>query len=188
MKYEWLIDEFEKEGNFYRGPNKAWELRKYGFYPQGLGDLIYNTLRKILEERDKSPWAYEAYYECRELLRAGKRWPDYLVDNKGIDRLIAKNRLDNILNPSKYRWQKGMTRDPWVMFYCCSIHLDMPSDLEYKPQWWLYRPKLWSFRRALIGKWNAFGFWFDLTPAKQEFVKVLDDFMIEYYIKAQSWH
>ena len=70
------ISELVKEGNWYRGPERDWEKNLYGFYPKGIGDLIYNNLRKIIETEDKSNWAYKVFDQCTVLLINGKRWPD----------------------------------------------------------------------------------------------------------------
>ena len=76
MSYNWGITKLEKEGYFYRGPVKSWQIDKYGFAPRGMGDLIYNTMRKIIDESERGSWAYIALSECFWLLIDGKRWPD----------------------------------------------------------------------------------------------------------------
>ena len=132
----------------------------YGFYARGMGDLIYNTLRKIIETNDKSEWAYKAFEACSELLIQGKRWPDYM------------NQQD-VEGKEKFRSQMSMTRDPWIAFYACAIHLDRKQFIELKPQWWLYSPKTWAWRRALLGKCNLYRFWRFFSYTRKEFVKAL---------------
>jgi len=205
----WNPEEFVKEGHFYRGPIKEWEIDLYGFAPRGLSDLIYNTLRKIIETNDTSMWAYASFTACADLLFAGKRWPDNL---EGIN--CSKNRFDcawskikyrlgikqfkavwvpyeeggyvhKIEYTRKYRWQHGMTRDPWVMFYCCAIHLNRPQYLKFKQQWWLYRPEHWAWRKALVThKKGWYLFWKGLlAEPRKDFVIVLDRYMFQYFMK-----
>lgn len=160
------INELVKENGWYRGPEKDWEYDLYGFYPKGLGDLIYNTLRKIIEDGDTSEWAQEAFDRCAVLLIQGKRWPDRL------DPLRVKGK-------KRYRSQNRMTRDPWVLFYAACIHLDRREYIYLKPQWWLWRPNLWALRRALLGWKNNYKFWRGVAhifPIKHEYVEILDQY------------
>ena len=159
MNYHWDIKDFTKEGYFYRGIKKLWELFKYGFYPCGMGDLIYNTLRKIIETNDKSEWAHRALDECAVLLYLDKRWPDYMNEEVVGD---------------KYRSQYSMTRDPYILFYACAIHLDERRYIKMKPPLRLYTPHVWAWRRVLLGKPNLYWLWKRVmgTP-KKEFVQVL---------------
>ena len=156
--YNWNVEEFYKEGNFYRGPEKQWELEKYGFYPRGLGDLIYNTLRVIIETDDKSEWVNDSFTQCVQLLRARKRWPDYM--NKEWR--------------STYRSQFSMTRDPWILLYACAIHLGYNNFIKMKPPLRLYTPHIWAWRRALLDKPNLYCLYRRLLrKPKREFVRVL---------------
>jgi len=162
----WNINEFYKEGNYYRGPKKQWEYDLYGFYPSGLSDLIYNTLRVILETNDTSEWADNSFIECFKLLSQNKRWPDRM-------------NQPAVEGKKPYRSQYSMTRDPFVLFYACAVHLNRKTFIKTKPPWWLYRPELWALRRALLGKRNLFRLWHWLTPASQDYVKELDRIMLE---------
>jgi len=159
------IDDLVKDGDWYRGPEKDWEYDLFGFYPRGLGDLIYNNLRKIIETDDTSDWAQNVFDRCAILLVLGKRWPDRM------EPLHVKGK-------KKYRSQRDMTRDPWVMFYAACIHLDRREYIQLKPQWWLYRPNLWSLRRALLGYRNHYTFWRGvghIFPLK-DYVQILDQY------------
>lgn len=179
-----------KEGAFYRGIPKEWEMELYGFYPRGLGDLIYNTLRKILEDNDLSAWALDSYEVCEKLLEHGLRWPTNLTYE--LSDRIARNRIDwewskllyklGVQKTVKYRHQRSMTRDPWILYYCCTIHFNKPIQLCRFPQWWLYRPKIWEWIKALQGKNNCYSFFLRILPyPKKDFVIVLEDYMRKYY-------
>ncbi len=165
---DWSIDKFHKEGDFYRSVGKWWEFHIYGFFPAGLGDLIYNTLRMIIETNDKSPWAYKSFAICSELLSHGKRWPDELSP-------------PNIIDPVPYRSQFDMTRDPWIALYACAIHLDRKQFIEQKPPKDLYNPKVWQWRRALLGKRNIYRLLHKLSPGRRDYVKALNKLMWNAY-------
>ena len=165
----WNKDKFYKEGNYYRGPEEKWEHALYGFYPRGLGDLIYNTLRVILETNDMSEWAQDSLLKCVLLLHSRKRWPDRMNPIQPKDK-------------KPYRSQYSMTRDPWVTLYACAVFLDKKEYIEMKPPWYLYRPELWSLRRVLLGKWSLFKLWHWMTPASKNYVKALDRIMLWTYI------
>lgn len=175
-------------GYLYFGEPKEYEKEQYGFYPLGMGDIIYNTLRKIIEDNDTGTWANLAYEKCKRLLRKNKRWPDYMsvaIVYQGhsfaccrLHQWITKQlKKLGLVKYEKYRSQTSMTRDPWVMFYCCAIHLHNRCDISFKPPWWLYRPELWSWRRKMLGKWNMYKLWYKLTPARKDYVQVLDAYL-----------
>ena len=164
----WDINKFYKFGYFYRSKSPEWEINLYGFAVNGRGDLIYNTLRKIIETNDKSDWAYSAFQECADLLAYGKRWPDAL--NPPI-----------IPGKQSYRSQFSMTRDPWIAFYACAIHLNRKQFIKAKPPHKLYSPEVWAWRRALLSKRNCYKFFRRITPGRRNFVKALDDLMWNAY-------
>ena len=158
--HEWKIEEYFKEGYFYRRKSEQWEYDDWGFYPNGIGDLIYNTLRVIIETDDKSMWAINSFSLCASLLRDGKRWPDSMNDEP----------------TDIYRSQFSMTRDPWILMYACAIHLGFDSFIKDKIPLRLYSPKTWAWRRDLLGKWNLYKLWKWLLPPKKQFVKDLHYF------------
>ena len=162
------MSKFIKENGWYRSQEKDWELELYGFFPKGLGDLIYNNLREIIESDDKSKWAYKVFDKCIVLLIQGKRWPDELDPKK-------------IKGKKSYRSQRSMTRDPWVLFYAACIHLDKREFIHLKPnlRFWQWRPELWALRKALIGEKNAYLFWKRTNSIfkKPDYVQVLDQYM-----------
>ena len=187
------ISELKKDGDWYRGPVKQWEVDYYGFCGRGMGDLIYNNLRKIIETEDKSEWAYEVFDRCIVLLIQGKRWPDEIQDE--YKEFIAKNRVHLWVNKilkrlgkvefEKCRHQKSMTRDPWVMFYSACIYLNKREFIHLRPQPRLYRPNLWALRKALIGEKNYYVFWrainvalhaMPMSKPRKDFVQILEKY------------
>lgn len=160
-EHEWKIEEYFREGYFYRRKSEQWEYDLWGFYPNGIGDLIYNTLRVIIETEDKSEWAHESFRFCLWLLKNGRRWPDYM-----------NNETTDI-----YRSQRSITRDPHILLNACAIHLGIDPkrcpDIPLK----LYSPKTWAWRRALLGKWNLYKFWKWISgTSKKQFVRDLQYF------------
>ena len=152
LKTKWNAFERYKDGLFYMGPG-------------GNGDLLYNTARKIIETDDKSEWAQsslEAIFRC---LNDGKRWPDTMSD-----KITTKNHK-----------QTDMTQDPWILAYCCAVHLDRYDLIEkYKPNIKIFNlPDKWAWRRALLGKPNIYGLFRKITPygLLQDFVYVFYGFM-----------
>jgi len=122
-----------KEGYFWR--------RKDPWLTSGIGDIIFNTMTKIVIDNDTSDWAFEAFFSCSRLLAAGKRWPDEYNDTY------------------KERSQTGMTRDPYIAFGACYSHLLGQGDdneLKYNLQavkppfkiWW-WTPSFYIWWRRL---------------------------------------
>ena len=151
MEGDWFRD-----GPFWRKFGHAWEEDRYGIYVHGLGDLIYNTLKKILDDDDRSEWAYAALAACKELLLDRKRWPDRM--NQGIE---SRNRYFWLVNrflywlkivkTIKYRPQSHMTRDPFIAFYAACFHMNRWAYIEeVTTPWYLYRATTWSWRDFLI--------------------------------------
>lgn len=130
---------------------------------QGNGDLLYNTFRMIIATEDKSEWAYRAFEACFDCLAHGERWPD---------------SMSVFVTTTNHR-QDQLTRDPFILGYACAVYLDRKQFIESVPiPWYLYRPEVWAWRRALLGKRNCYPFWRWLTPHKRhEYVKALDRYM-----------
>ncbi len=197
----WNKDNYTKEGFFYVGLKKDWEYILYRFYSKGLGDLIYNTLRKIIETKDKSVWAYDAFIMCEAWLIKDKRWTDSMQNEnkqfiarnwfeqryyilrfkKKLEKFMNSNVKDKMNNlPSysiKYRPQKSITRDPFIAMRRCAAHLKIDQkDLPKMPFHLLWHtPNVRKWERAVLGK----GEW---TPPKEnenkpEFVSDLDKLM-----------
>jgi len=112
-----------------------WEEDLYGFAPDGIGDCIF-----------RSAIAAMAYYDhdmlsiCATLLNDGIRWP-YLLDPPTIS------------GKKRYRSQKSLTRDPFIMTWCAKYNLTEGSTYHLRAlrmPWWLYRPYINSWVRYLV--------------------------------------
>ena len=150
------MDQYYKKYGFYIEDDPAWAVRERGVDTHGKGDLISNTCRKIFDEGDTSPWAYEALVLCADLLAARKRWPDFM--NQSCD---AKTWLGahishllydlGLVKLRKFRNQKGMTRDPYTNFYGMCMLLDRKQFIEaITIPWRLYSPEVFTWRKRLL--------------------------------------
>lgn len=147
-----------KDGYYWRKQSPGWELDNYGDVPNGKGDLISNTMMRIMFDDDNSEWAYNALATCKHLLIFRVRWPKWM--NQEMD---AKNWIDwkwsqlwfkgGLFTDEtvKYRPQGNMTRDPYTYFYACCVHLD---KLDYIKSvtipFHLYKTTVWVWRYHLI--------------------------------------
>jgi hypothetical protein len=130
----------------------------------GNGDLAYNTCREIIDRNEKGAFAHMALEEVFRYLEKGWRWPDYMND---------------IIHSGMHK-QTDMTQDPWILAYCCAVHLDRYDLIErYRPNFWLFLPDKWAWRRSLLGKVNFYWLWRRITPYKwmQHFVYVFYGYM-----------
>lgn len=137
----------------------------------GNGDWAYNTCREIVDRGDRDAWSHKALEGVFETLDNGKRWPDYAIPY-----------IDLSLHHEQFR----MTQDPWILAYCCAVHLDRKDLIErYKPNFWLFLPDKRAWRRALLGKTNLYWLWRRITPYRwmQHFVYVFYGYMELAYIK-----
>ena len=157
-----------KRGNFIIELNKPWEDEAYGYETFSKGDIIYNTLRYIIDNEDKSEWAYKAFEACADLLIRRRRWPD--EDNHERD---AGNRLRwwwsrtlyklKITKNVMYGPQSRMSRDPFVYLYCAAVFLEREQFIKaITIPWHINRPDIWIWRRRLI------------KDNRKEFVRRLD--------------
>ena len=156
-------DTWFQEGNFWRGRNSDGS--------NGMGDLIYNTLVKIIYHQDTSDWAIKALEACHALLKAHKRWPDYMNDHPMVAKTWAARAVNRILNKIKrwgrrkniaiidkiikewkpFRYQGRMTRDPYTAFYAACIMLDRVDLIkDTKVAFICWRPDMWMWRKYLI--------------------------------------
>jgi hypothetical protein len=138
----------------------------------GNGDLLYNTCREIIDRGDTDYWSHMALEEVFKCLERGVRWPNYMVE---------------YIPAAVGRRQNSMTQDPWLLAYCCAVHLDRIDLIErYKPSVLLFNlPDKWAWRRALLGKPNMYWLWRIVTPHRwlQGFVYVFYGYMDEAYKK-----
>lgn len=129
----------------------------------GTGDLIFNTLSKIVYDKDRSIWAINSFIKCANLLKQHERWPDEF--SKDID---APNRYAwwfwrylKIGGPYGYRSQDDMTRDPYKAFGACYANLLKGCDSggrfllkgvfeSVKIPWYLYRHHTWQWWNRMI--------------------------------------
>jgi len=153
-----------KKDGWYISEERQWEYDMYGFYPRGLGDIIYNTLRKIIETNDTSKWAYTVFDKCTVLLIQGKRWPDEMHPEQSTPISLIRWATKNMhkwgwIEKAKYRSQTSMTRDPWILYYAACIHLNKRAFINLYPPVRRYRPVLWELRKALLHKKNSYTFW-----------------------------
>jgi len=141
MKKQWF-----KDGNFWRHPGGG-----------NYGDLIFNTMSRIIDMGDESEWAYSSLHECADLLIAHKRWPDRFNDPNDAKNLIVYkwNKFLKWLGVEKDypgRFQSGMTRDPYVAFYCCAMFLGEEHYIgEVKNVWYSANLNYLLWRKRLMG-------------------------------------
>lgn len=113
----------------------------------GPGDLIYNTMSRIIDMNDKSDWAYTSLDWCIILLYDRKRWP-----NRFNREDMAKNWFQWKLSGGRYtRPQGNMTRDPFIAVITCCLHLEVHEYIEHiHIPLHLYNPKTWRWKSRLI--------------------------------------
>ena len=149
-----------KDGNYWRQELHQWQIGVYGITGQApfltKGDLIYDTLSKIIDDNDKSLWAYEALSACAQLLFERKRWPDRMnqshdAPNRLVERLSKLAKWLYLRKTILGRPQKDITRDPFLALYCCCMHLGVYQFIEIVTiPIRLYIPTVWIWKRRLI--------------------------------------
>lgn len=167
-----MID-FEKWDALKKGHTDKIKVRVSLFYidkSSGNGDVEYNTCREIIDRYEFGLWANLALEEVFIYLEKGQRWPDYMKE---------------FIDPKLHGNQYNMTQDPWLLAYCCAVHLDRIDLIEqYKPSIKIFNlPDKWAWRRALLGKWNLYWLWRRITPHNwmQNFVYVFYGYMEKAY-------
>jgi len=83
----------------------------------GNGDFAFNSCRDIIRRNDKSNVAHEVLEEVFIFLTKGLRWPNW---------------ADHMITTTNHK-QTDMTKDPWIMAYCCAIHLGRYDLIEKYP-------------------------------------------------------
>ena len=117
-----MMSDWYKDGFYWRHPDSG-----------DAGDLIFNTLSRIIDMDDDSDWAWEAFCECGMLLEQGKRWPD---------------RFNDI--PTR-RSQTKMTRDPYTVYYTLAVKWGCIDLIEgIRMPWYCYSPIVWRWKKRLI--------------------------------------
>ena len=186
----WSKNKVKDEANYvWRGEYKQWQIDKWGFAPRGLGDMWTITCRMIIITDDKTMWAQVALYNIWMHLFFNIRWPDEYNNEH-----IAKNRIQFYwskflywlkLRPTRlYRPQKSITRDPWIYFMCAAVHTKQYHYLQYRPPWYLYRPIVWEWFKALEGRRNIYLFLTRFIPKRRpDYVHIMDEYMMDAYKK-----
>jgi len=182
-----------RDGVYWRDSPGDWVLDYYGSSSEGKGDLISNTMMMIIHLGDQSYDALAALAACKELLLAHKRWEDRM--NHRND---SRNRVDNWVKKflwkvklrlySPFRWQHGMTRDPYVFFFAACVMLGHEELIkEVRIPWYIFRPSTMAWRHSLIRKrwWTELLYW-RIPDDKQShfYVKRLDYFRVYAYDNA----
>jgi hypothetical protein len=149
---KWYKDQY-----LWRNESPGWQIDKYGFEVNGLGDIIFNTMYKVAEEDDKSEWAYEALSLCKELLTKKVRWPSSYTPEIGVAKnwfdwkwkvLLYKLKLNKVCI---YRPRENITRDPYIAFYYACVKLGKFEYIdEVRIPSKLYTPEVFRWRNKLI--------------------------------------
>ena len=109
---------------------QPWQIEQFGFDAHGKDNCLFiSSIAAICYEN------YDMLRAVADCLLQRRRWPVEL------DQPEDKN----------YRSVKGMTRDPYIMFYCAAHLLNRRQFIDaVKMPWYLYRPNVWAWRRYLI--------------------------------------
>jgi len=163
-----------KDGLFWRDVDDDWVERERGEKTNGKGDLVSNTCMKIIFHEDKSEWAYDSLDMMLWLMNRRRRWPERM-DQVGD----SKNRIDNVIKKTlhklglrefiPHRWPNGMTRDPYVFFYCACIFLGKEEYIkEVKPPLYVWTLGFFAWRKCLYSRnwWSDLWYW-DRKPHKK---------------------
>ena len=174
--------EWYQHKGLWRNVSPEWEYEQYGFYPEGLSDIIFNTCNKIIEDDDESDWAYDALCICMDLLMDGKRWPNPNPEQAAKTRL--EHRWSRLLfrlgkKTVKYRPQHSETRDGYIAWATLCVKLNATELIEdVVPPWYLYTPSFWNWWKYLItGKSkHKFGYviWEFFGLSAKDYVQRLD--------------
>jgi len=187
----YLYGDWYRDLYFWRKRSRAWEYRKYSDFPDGKGDLIFNTCYKIMLDLDKSSWAAESVAACSKLLKEGKRWPNRM--NRDFDALTRIGWLVSktlhklhLSKHEKFRPQRSRSLDSYIAVYACAIEtLSRTSSWVLINQtpipWYLNTPVVWAWRRYLLTGYKEykklFYFFQRFTSKKRDYVKRLNDIM-----------
>ncbi len=146
---------YEKKKGLLLSPGKKWQEELYGFNPRGKGDVLFRTSLAAIAFKYQG---VEMLSEVKKNLREGRRWPSWLDSERDArsrwDKYIADRRHEKKPGKyprTKYRWVKGMTRDPYIMFWIACKLLGLDAWIKDTPlPKYLYRPQIVAFRRYLM--------------------------------------
>ena len=168
---------YYKDGYYWR---KESPYSPFGYLTHGKGDVIFNTLYKIMQDGDYSQWAYYSLSECADMLMQRKRWPDRM--NHPND---AKTRIgawfSRILYEmgetisKKFRPQHILTRDPLIVLYAAAWKMNRWQLIEVVTvPWYLYRPTLWTWRKYIMSGdvryLKRYRFWSRFSTSQKDYV------------------
>ena len=163
----------EKWESLRAGHTSKEKIRIRQFYwskGDGNGDLLYNTCREIIDRDENDEWSHKALEKVFMCLDLGIRWTVQMND---MITLGEERRLH-------------MTQDPWLLAYCCAVHLDRKDLIvKYKPSIKIFNlPDKWAWRRSLLNKPNLYWLWRRITPHNwmQHFVYVFYGYMDKSYL------
>jgi len=141
MNYWYIKDDFVRA----RTNQSTWYD---GFSPDAMGDGALHTVSVGLVKNMDNLITRTIW-----LLRERKRWPDSAM--QGNEHHIAKNRLDKLLHPKKYRWQHRMSRDPFTaLIFVMEVKGCVWSSRikDIKIPWRIQRPDFYYWVRFMATK------------------------------------
>ncbi len=170
------MEPFKNEFNLYEWFTQGWQKEKDDGPYRRRGDIINHTAKKIIADNDRSEWARKAIRVCVDLLKERKRWPDGM----GAPIIECTTRAGswyykqkwNILkwwyrkvlkvNPPTYakdplykhrykpRWQRDMTRDPYIAVIAACVHLgEIEWIKEISIPGYCWRQPTWAWHHFL---------------------------------------
>lgn len=167
---------------------REWDLG-WCWGPGGNGDLLYNTARALIEEDEIYLEDHDALVDIFNCLSERKRWPDDVYD---------------WVTTTNHK-QTDLTKDPWIMAYCCAVYLKRYDIINLNPpptrpikavskkwrMWSFFLPWEHAWYKELIGqsKWYS-RFWRHIIPIFGCFVNhtyVLIGFMEQAYLKTKIY-
>jgi len=144
-------------GNYYYWcitPSGKWLMAtstkdNYGYAPDGKGDLALRMAFYALVTGD-----VDVIKACIKLLNERKRWPDGLNHENDARNIIDQYwsiLLHKIFKTRtvKYRPQRSITRDPYLMLSCAIFWHQYEMIRDLKIPWRIMRPDLYHWKKYL---------------------------------------
>ena len=184
------MDLYKHECGLYVRDGEPWQIQKYGHNHLSKGDIIYNTMRKIVDDDDRSVWAVNALKITRDLLKQGKRWPDSLRHYYDARNFIGwkwsvfvcwQEKLllgGDWIVVEEYRPQGNITRDPYIYFFMACVTLDKKHMIyNVNIPWYLFSPATWGWVYYLkTGRGLSLYEIFEKPVNKRDYVKRLEHY------------
>jgi hypothetical protein len=133
------------------GTQRPWQWDKYGVDHFTKSDVLWRSSVAAIAYGN-----FEFLKHTYDVIKQGKRWPDSWNSSRDarnrIDHMRSKRRYEKgRASYEKYRWQTGMTRDPYIMFWSGAKLQGWESWIERtKPPGYIYRPAFSAYRKFLI--------------------------------------